>query len=96
MAGSRRALSVESSGYVIAWENSSFGGSSVVLSQNYASLVGIGWNDRISSYKVYTSLTGGFYQHINYGGRLQVFCCYQQIGYVGDLYNDTFSSITIP
>jgi hypothetical protein len=85
-----------SSGYVIAWSSPSYTGSSVVLSQSYANLGTIGWNDRISSYKVYTSLTGAFYEHTNYQGLTQQYCCLAQVSYVGSLYNNKFSSFYLP
>lgn len=93
---SLRPLSTYAGGYVIAWVNASYAGSSVILSQDYTNLVTIGWNDRISSYKVYTNLTGGFYEHSNYSGLTQLFCCFSQVSYVGDAYNDKFTSINLP
>lgn len=87
---------MSSGGYVIAWVGASYTGSSVVLSQDYSNLGSIGWNDRISAYKVYTSLTGAFYEHSNYWGLTQFFCCFSQVSYVGDAYNDKFSSINLP
>lgn len=91
-----KSSSAASSGYVVAYVNASFGGASIVMSQDYANLGTIGWNDRISSYKVYTSLTGYFYQNSNYSGLAQSYCCFSQVSYVGNAYNDTFSSLSIP
>jgi len=85
-----------SSGYVIAYSNPSFGGSSVVLSQDYGHLGHIGWDDRISSYKAYTPLTGYFFEHTWYGGRAQAYCCNAQVTYVGDALNNRFSSFDLP
>jgi hypothetical protein len=85
-----------STGYVIAYAAISYGGNSVVLTQNYANLGTIGWNDIISSYKVFTSLTGRFYENTSYGGLLQQYCCFSNVYYVGDIYNDRFSSFTLP
>ena len=89
-------VSAASSGYVIAWADASYLGASVVLSQDYANLGSIGWNDRISSYKVYTSLTGAFYQHSSYWGTTKYFCCFSNVAYVGNAYNDLFSSFDLP
>lgn len=83
-------------GWVIAYAHASFAGSSVTLSQSYANLGTIGWNDVISSYKVYTSLTGAFYKNTSYGGGFQSYCCWWQVSYVGDAFNDTFSSFYLP
>lgn len=89
-------LSPASNGYVIAWVGATYTGASVVLTQDYANLTTIGWNDRISAYKVYTNLTGAFYEHSNYWGLTQFFCCFSQVSYVGNAYNDRFSSIDLP
>jgi hypothetical protein len=85
-----------SSGYVVAYSSPSFGGSSVVLSQDYGHLGHIGWDDRISSYKAYTPLTGYFFEHTWYGGRAQAYCCNAQVTYVGDALNNRFSSFDLP
>jgi hypothetical protein len=87
---------VDSTGYVIAYAAISYGGSSVVLSENYANLGTIGWNNIISSYKVFTNLTGAFYQNTTYGGGTQPYCCFTNVSYVGDFFNDTFSSFMLP
>jgi hypothetical protein len=90
-----QAVASSSSGYVVAWELMTYAGSSVVLSQNYSNLGTIGWNDRISSYKVYTTGSGTFYEHTFYAGRTQQFCCYAQVSSVGTL-NNTFSAFYLP
>lgn len=90
------SLITASSGYVIAYEHASYGGSSVVLSQHHSNLGSIGWADRISSYKVYTNLTGYFYEHTWFTGRAQSYCCNSHVSYVGNLLNDKFSSFELP
>jgi hypothetical protein len=92
--GEIQALS--SGGWVIAYVHASYAGSSVTLSQSYTNLGSIGWADVISSYKVYTSLTGAFYKNTSYGGTFQSYCCWAQVPYVGDTFNDTFSSFYLP
>jgi Beta/Gamma crystallin. len=89
-------LGPASTGYVIAWEAASFAGASTVLSQDYPNLTSIGWNDRISSYKVYTTYTGAFYDQSYYQGLTQFYCCFAQVSYVGNQYNDIFSSFNLP
>jgi hypothetical protein len=89
-------LSLSSAGYVVAYADASFLGASVVLSQDYVNLTSIGWNDRISSYKVYTSPEGEFYEDASFSGSTQMFCCYSTVSYVGNAYNDTFSSLALP
>jgi hypothetical protein len=85
-----------STGYVVAYANNSYGGSSVVLSQDHGNLGFIGWADKISSYKVYTNLTGYFHEHTWYTGRVQSYCCNTYVSYVGDTLNNTFSSFDLP
>lgn len=94
--GSLAPMGATSSGYVVAYAAISYGGNSVVLSQNYANLGSIGWDNIISSYKVFTSVTGKFFDNASYGGRYQPFCCYTNVSYVGDTLNDTFSSFRLP
>ncbi len=99
LAGQRansRELAAASSGYVIVWADPSFAGASTVLSQDYANLTSIGWNDRISSYRVYTTYTGAFYDQAYYSGLTQFYCCFAQVGYVGNAYNNIFSSFNLP
>jgi hypothetical protein len=84
------------SGYVIAYVDASFGGASIVLTQDYSDLSTIGWNDKISSYKVFTSLTGSFWTAANYSGVRQTYCCFTNVSYVGNSVNDTFSSFDLP
>ena len=85
-----------SGGYVIAWVDATYAGASVILTQDYDDLRTIGWNDRISSYKVYTNLTGAFHTDIHFSGGYQLYCCFAQVSYVGDHFNDTFSSFELP
>lgn len=89
-------LGSASTGYVIVWADPTYAGASAVLSQDYANLGSIGWNDRISSYKVYTTYTGAFYDQANYQGLTQYYCCFSQVSYVGAQYNDIFSSFNLP
>jgi hypothetical protein len=95
-AGTLSPDGVTSTGYVVAYAAISYAGASVILSQDYANLGTIGWNDVISSYKVFVSPTGAFYENINYAGRFQRFCCFSNVPYVGDAYNDIFSSFDLP
>ena len=96
VAGSFSSLSASATGYVIAYADATYFGASVVLSQNFTNLGTIGWSDRISSYKVYTSQTGFFYQGTSYTGAYQSYCCFAQVPYVGNAFNDTFSSFELP
>jgi hypothetical protein len=90
------ALAAASGAYVIAWDYTGYAGPSVMLTQDYPYLSTIGWNDKISSYKAYLQLTGYFYQHAQYAGSVQSFCCNAQVSSVGSSFNNTFSSMTLP
>jgi hypothetical protein len=85
-----------SSGYVVAYASPSYAGASVVLSQSYPNLGTIGWEDRISSYKVFTILTGSFFVNRWYSGQVLQFCCYAQVPYVGAAFDNTLSSFYLP
>ena len=92
---SLNSVATSSSGYVIAWEFIGYAGGSVLLSRSYDNLTSIGWNDKISSFKVYTTLSGAFYEHAYYSGQSRLFCCNAQVSSVGSLDN-TFSSFYLP
>jgi hypothetical protein len=78
---------------VIVFDHESYGGPSAYLSQNYANLGVIGWNDRITSFKALNSQSGHFAEHANNGGAWYSFCCNQQVLNVGSAWNDKFSSV---
>jgi hypothetical protein len=78
--------------YVIVWENGTYSGNSLILSQDYTALVVLAWNDRISSFKVQNSQSGRFWTDWFYGGTFYAFCCNQTVPYLGP-FNDTFSSV---
>jgi len=79
--------------YVRVFSDAYFKGMSAYLNQPYDRLGDIGWNDRISSFTALTSAGGRFWQHMYGGGWAYAFCCLQSVGYVGDAYNDQFSSV---
>lgn len=78
--------------YVIVWENPSYQGASLIVSQDYTQLVTLFWNDRISSFKAKNGLYGRFWTDWFYGGTAYYFCCNQNIPTLGP-YNDTFSAV---
>jgi hypothetical protein len=79
--------------YVHVFVDSQYRGASAYLSQDYVDLGVIGWADTISSLIALNSQVGRFYEHTWYGGSSFYFCCNTSVAYVGDLYNDTFSSV---
>ena len=91
--GAADALGVLATNYVRIFADAGFAGSSAYLSVNYSNLSSIGWNDRISSFYGMNTARGEFREHEGYGGFTYGFCCNQQVSYVGDSYNDKFSSV---
>jgi hypothetical protein len=83
------------SGYVIAWQDAGFTGSSVTLTTDVSNLGSIGWNDRITSFKSISGASGRFYEHASYLGVYYAFCCSVQVSNVGQTYNDKFSSLDL-
>ena len=79
--------------YVKVFEHASFAGNYAYFSADYPDLRAIGWNDKISSYKGVNSGYGTFYEHIDYTGKYDSFCCNESVSYVGDTYNDIFSAV---
>lgn len=78
--------------YVTVYDLANYGGSSLVISQNYDSLAVIGWNDKVSSFKGRNSESGRFYVDWFHGGSSWNFCCNQQTPNLGS-YDNTFSSV---
>lgn len=79
--------------YVRVFADKVFAGASAYLSTPYDDLSVIGWNDRISSFQGLGGAGGTFFQHIYGGGAAYPFNANQWVTYVGDTYNDTFSSV---
>lgn len=79
--------------YVHVYVDSNYAGSSAYFSVNYSNLGLIGWNDKISSLVGLDSATGQFFVNTNYLGSIYAFCCNSPVSYVGDFYNDRFSSV---
>ncbi len=80
-------------GYVKVYPDAGLQGLPAVLSVRYDDLAVIGWNDRISSFEGLAGNGGTFFEHIYGGGFAYPFNAYQQVTYVGDPYNDRFSSV---
>lgn len=78
--------------YVTIYELTTYQGAFMQVSENYSLLSLIGWNDRISSFKVRNGLSGAFWTDWLYSGTKYNFCCAQQVGSLGG-YDDTFSSV---
>lgn len=78
--------------YVTIYDLSNYGGASMNVSQDYATLSTIGWNDRISSFKARNSETGQFWTDWFYSGTWYAFCCNTSVSSLGS-FNNSFSSI---
>ena len=79
--------------YVTVYSDPSYAGTYAHLSQNYDALWVIGWNDRISSFKVRNSASGSFHADWYAGGRRYDFCCSSSVPYLSSTYENTFSSV---
>ena len=79
--------------YVRVFEFASYAGHSAYLSQDYAVLGDIGWNDRISSYWALNSETGAFYTDTVYSGTIDYFCCNQSVGSLSSTFDNRISSV---
>ena len=89
--GSARVLT---SGYVTVFEDGGYGGAALSIFHNYSNLGTVGWNDRISSLISYGA-TGHFYQNAPPSGWIYYFYSSSHFSYVGDYYNDKFSSVDL-
>lgn len=79
--------------YVTIYSEPSYGGSYAHLSANYDQLWLIGWNDRISSFKVRNNARGRFYSNWYGGGTVYSFCCNSTVPWMSSTYDNTFSSV---
>jgi hypothetical protein len=91
-AGQTLTALLSSADYVTIYDGINYSGSSMTASQDYATLLTIGWNDRVSSFKARNSATGKFWTDWMYGGSYLWFCCNQSVSSLGS--NDNiFSSL---
>lgn len=79
--------------YVRIYEDEAYQGSSMALSQGYANLGSIGWNDRISSFRVLNDGAGVFREHAGPSGASYAFCCDDAVTNLGS-WNDIISAVT--
>jgi len=91
----QNAVVATSVAYVQWWDNAypTSSDGSWVASQPYSDLRTIGWNDRISAFTALNGRSGRFAEHIGITGRLYPFCCNTPVSYVGNDWNDVFSSV---
>lgn len=84
---------VTATSYIVIYEDEAYRGAYAYLSQDYGNLGSIGWNDRITGFKVVNSGSGHFAEHIADGGLHYSFCCNQQLSNIGQTWNDRISSV---
>jgi hypothetical protein len=85
-------LLVTSADYVTIYDGATYSGAYMHVSQDYGTLMTIGWNDKISSFKGRNSQTGTFWTNWFYGGSSWSFCCNVLQPTLGG-YNNTFSAL---
>jgi len=78
--------------YVTVYDGTNYSGAYMNVSQDYATLSTIGWNDRISSFKARNSETGTLFADWFFTGTWWAFCCNTQVANLGS-YSNTFSSL---
>ena len=78
--------------YVTIYDATNFAGPLMNVSQDYGTLMSVGWNDKISSFRARNSETGTFWTDWFNTGASWPFCCNTQQTGLG-AYNNTFSSI---
>jgi hypothetical protein len=66
---------VTATNYAVIYDDTSYRGGSLHLSQNYDTLAVVAWNDRIRSYKGLNSARGVFYIDWFASGGSMTFCC---------------------
>lgn len=84
---------LDSTPYVVVFEDEDHGGSSVMFASSQTNLASIGWNDAITSFK---SLNGGhpkFWENANYGTPSWQWAAGAWVSNVGSGANDKFSSL---
>ena len=79
--------------YVMIYQDISLSGPYSALSNDYDNLSSIGWNDRISSFKSLNGYGGEFWTDAYRSGTRFGFAPGAIVMYVGDAFNDRFSSV---
>ena len=91
-ASGATTLQATATPYVVVYADGGYAGAARAISQSYAHLSDIGWNDTISSFRSYGA-AGYFTENSPNGGFVYNFYGTTQASYVGDAYNDRFSAV---
>jgi hypothetical protein len=81
--------------YVKVFQYGAFAGNIAYLSRDYLNLDEIGWGDKISSYVVYGSASGEFYNNPGWGGAIDYYCCNQSMAALSSIYDNQFSAFDL-
>jgi len=87
------SLSFGVADYVTIFDGANFTGGYMDVSQNYDALFWVGWNDRISSFKVRNSASGSFWTDWYRSGTGRSFCCNANVSSLPAGQNDAWSSL---
>jgi hypothetical protein len=90
--GGRAALASDVR-YMTVYDYASFAGAYAHLSQDYEGLWAIGWNDKISSFRVQNSQSGKLYTDWYASGAVLNFCCNSQVTSLSSTFNNNISSV---
>jgi hypothetical protein len=80
--------------YVTVYEHATYAGRYMVITADQPWLSSVGWNDMISSL-ISHGASGNFRENSPASGFIYFFSPTSQVGYVGDAYNDKFSSVYV-
>lgn len=79
--------------YVIIYAGQYLSGSYMVVSQDYDTLVIVGWNDHIRSFTALNGASGAFYTDWFGGGYRLAFCCNASTRYLSSTFDQTITSV---
>jgi hypothetical protein len=91
--GARIARAATATDYVIVYSNTSYGGSYLYISQDYDTLVTVGWNDRIRSYRGLNSELGRFWTDWFHSGAALDFCCNSNVPSLSATFDQKITSV---
>lgn len=86
-------LSVNAVTYVIVYAQTGYSGSYLAISQDYATLAVVGWNDRIRSFYAANSELGRFWTDWFAGGSRLDFCCNAAVPSLSATFDQQISSV---
>jgi len=79
--------------YVVVYSSTSYGGSYLYISQDYDTLVTVGWNDRIRSFRGVNSELGRFWTNWFHSGTFLDFCCNSTVPSLSATFDQQITSV---